>query len=152
MNKKTITVSILVLVFIGGFLVLYNPKPVPLPAQENAPVSGMQQKLRSKVDDQASVTVTATPSDLGTESKEWKFDIVMSTHSVELDQDMTKVAALIDDSGKEYSPVRWEGAPAGGHHREGVLIFNKITPSPKSVELRISDMGGVFRNFNWQLK
>ena len=85
MNKKTITVSILVLVFIGGFLVLYNPKPVPLPAQENAPVSGMQQKLGSKVDDQASVTVTATPSDLGTESKEWKFDIVMSTHSVELD-------------------------------------------------------------------
>lgn len=150
--NKAITIFTLALAFIGGFLVFYNPKPDPTPAQENSSVSETQQKWESKIDDQASITVTVTPSDLGMESKEWKFDIVMNTHSVELDQDMAKVAVLIDDSSKEYSPVRWEGAPAGGHHREGILIFNRITSAPKSVELKISDIGGVVRTFNWQLK
>lgn len=148
--NKAITISILALAFIGGFLIFYNPKPASSPTQNNSNVSDTSQKWESKVDDQASVTVTVTPTLLSAESGEWKFDVIMDTHSVELDQDMTKVAMLIDDSGKEYSPVRWEGAPAGGHHREGVLTFNKITLSPKSVELRISDIGGVVRTFNWQ--
>lgn len=157
MNKNVITVSVLVLACIGGFLVFYNPKPARAPApdsnpiQSNSDVSNSLQKWESKIDEQANVTVTVTPSELGAESKEWKFDIVMSTHSVELDQDMTKVAVLIDDSGKEYSPVRWEGAPIGGHHREGILIFNKITPASKSIELKISNIGAVVRTFDWQL-
>ena len=149
MNKKVITVSILVLVFIGGFLIFYSPKTVSTPTQNNPDISDTSQRWKSKIDEQVSVTITVTPTMLLEESGEWKFNIVMSTHSVELDQDMTKVATLIDDSGKEYSPVRWEGASAGGHHREGVLIFKKITPSPKSIELKISDIGGVVRIFNW---
>jgi hypothetical protein len=72
----------------------------------------------------------------------------MNTHSVELDQDMTKIAILVDDQGKEYKPISWEG-PVGGHHREGMLIFNQITPNPKSVELKISSIGGVVRSFTW---
>jgi len=90
-----------------------------------------------------------TPLDLSPQSKEWKFDIGMNTHSVELDQNMTKIVVLLDDQGKEYKPLRWEGAEAGGHHREGVLIFNKITPIPKSLRLKIFDVGGVVRIFAW---
>ena len=75
----------------------------------------------------------------------------MSTHSVELDQDMIKVTVLVDDSGKEYKPIAWEG-PTGGHHREGVVIFNKVTPTQKSITLKISSIGDVNRSFNWQLK
>ena len=76
----------------------------------------------------------------------------MDTHSVELDQDMIKIAIIVDDQGKEYKPIRWEGAEAGGHHREGVLIFSQITPTPKSVELKISSISDVVRSFIWQLK
>ena len=149
--NKTITIFVLALAFIGGFLIFYNPKPTSLPNQENSSVSETQQKWESKIDEQASVTVTVTPSDLSLESKEWKFDVVMDTHSVELDQDMTKIAILIDEQGKEYKAINWEG-PNGGHHREGIITFNKITPAPKSVELKISDVGGVVRTFFWQLK
>jgi hypothetical protein len=150
--NKTITILVLALAFIGGFLVFYNPKPTSLPTQENSSASETQQKWESKTDDQASVTVTVTPTLLSEESREWKFDITLSTHSVELDQDMTKVTILIDDSGKEYSPARWEGAPAGGHHREGVLVFSPIKPTPKSVELKITGIADTVRTFNWQLK
>ena len=152
MNKKVITISILALAFMGGFLVFYNPKTVSTPpTQNNFDISGTVQKWESKIDNQASVTVTVTPTLLGEKSGEWKFDVVMDTHSVELDQDMTKVAILINEQGKEYKAQSWDG-PTGGHHREGILTFSKITPTPKSVELKISDIGGVVRTFNWQLK
>ncbi len=150
--NKAITIFILAFAFIGGFLIFYNSKSTASPTQNSSDISGTSQKWESKVDDQASVTVTVTPSTLDIESKEWKFDILISTHSVELDQDMTKVAVLIDNSGNEYSPMRWEGTQEGGHHREGVLTFNKITPAPKSIKLKISDVGGVVRIFNWELK
>ena len=149
--NKAITIFVLTLAFIGGFLVFYNPKPASIPVQENSSVSNAQRKWESKVDDQASVTVTVTPTLFSEESGEWKFDIVMDTHSVELDQDMTKVSILIDEQGTEYKALNWDG-PTGGHHREGVLTFNEITPAPKSVELKITDIGGVVRTFNWQLK
>ena len=149
--NKAITIFVLALAFIGGFLIFYNPKPVSSPNENNSEAINTEQKWESKIDEQASVTVTVTPSDLSLKSNEWKFDVVLSTHSVELDQDMTKVAILIDDYGKEYSPARWEGAPAGGHHREGILFFVPITPYPQHLKLNIKDVGGVQRLFSWTL-
>jgi len=149
--NKAITIFILALAFVGVFLVFYKPKPTSLPTQENSSVPETQQKWESKIDDQASVTVTVTPTLLSEESREWKFDITLSTHSVELDQDMTEIAILTDDSGKEYGPVRWEGAEPGGHHREGILFFTPITPYPQHLKLNIRDVGGVQRLFSWTL-
>ncbi len=142
---------ILALAFIGGFLIFYNPKPVSSPTQSNSDISDTSQKWESKIDDQTSVTVTVTPTDLSTESEEWKFDVVMDTHSVELDQDMTKIAVLIDEQGNEYKALDWKG-PTGGHHKEGILAFSKIMSNPNSIELKISDIGGVVRSFIWQRK
>ncbi|HBD24494.1 MAG: hypothetical protein UU11_C0002G0034 [Parcubacteria group bacterium GW2011_GWF2_40_69] len=147
--NKAITTFVLALAFIGGFLIFYNPKPASSPTENNSETLDTIQKWESKIDEQASVTVTVTPSDLSLESKEWKFDVVLNTHSVELDQDMTNVAVLMDDD-KEYKPLRWEGAPAGGHHREGVLVFSPITPAPKSIELKITGIADTVRTFNWQ--
>ncbi|MEK7219169.1 MAG: hypothetical protein AAB687_00650 [Patescibacteria group bacterium] len=105
--------------------------------------------MESKTDEQASVTVIVTPSDVSSQSKEWKFDVVMDTHSVELDQDMVKVAVLVDDNGKKYKPLRWEGGEAGGHHREGVLIFTPIIPYPQDIKLIIRDITNIQRSFSW---
>ena len=150
MNKKVITISIIALAFIGSFLVFYNPKPSSPPPRENPSVSGTEQTWETKTDDQANVTVTITPLDLLPQSSEWKFDVGMNTHSVELDQDMTKIAVLIDDQGNEYMPTKWDG-PVGGHHREGTLSFSAITPIPKSVELKITGIADTVRTFVWQL-
>jgi hypothetical protein len=153
MNNKTLTILTLVLAFLGGFLFFYRGGPT----KELAPVANQtnqqtttKQTWETKTEEQADVTVVVTPIDLSLNSKEWRFDVGMNTHSVELDQDMTKIAILVDDQGKEYKPISWEG-PVGGHHREGMLIFNQITPNPKSVELKISNIGDVVRSFVWQL-
>ena len=153
MRNKIIT-GLYVTAFIGGFLALYFNGPklqkAPVVSQTDQQVTTTEQSWETKTKEQESVTVAVTPIDLSLNSKEWKFDIVMDTHSVELDQDMIKIATLLDDKGKEYKPLKWDG-PAGGHHREGVLIFNQITSNPKSVELKISNIGDVVRSFTWQL-
>lgn len=155
MNNKTLIMLTLALAFLGGFLFFYRGSAtkelVPVANQANQQTV-TKQTWETKTEEQESVTVVVTPLDLSPNSKEWKFDVGMNTHSVELDQDMIKIAVLVDDKGKEYKPLRWEGAEAGGHHREGMLIFNQITPSPKSVELKISGIGGVVRIFKWDVK
>lgn len=150
MKKQVITI-LSAIAFIGGFFLLYfsGPKQQAVPAvSQTAEQTTTSEHWVQKIDEQASVTVVVTPIDILSQSKEWKFDVGMNTHSVELDQDMTKIAVLVDDQGKEYKPTAWNG-PVGGHHREGVLMFNKIMPIPKSLELKISGIGGVVRNFTW---
>jgi len=144
-------IILLLAVFIGGLLVFYDLKSVSNSTQNDSDILNNSQKWESKIDDKASVVVTVIPSDLSMESREWKFDVAMNTHSVELDQDIIQVAMLVEDFGKEYKPLRWEGAPAGGHHREGILIFAPITPYPQHLTLIVNDVGGVQRSFTWTL-
>jgi hypothetical protein len=123
------------------------------PSVEIAPSTNIVTKQwETKSDDQPPVTITVTPIDISSGLKEWKFAVVMDTHSVELDQNLTKLAVLIDDQGKEYQPLNWEG-PVGGHHREGVLVFSAVEPTPQVVEIKIKDVGGIpERSFKWHLK
>jgi hypothetical protein len=87
------------------------------------------------------------------------FDVVLDTHAVDLDgYDLTRLATLRTDDGREAAPASWE-APAGGHHRSGKLVFPAATPDGKAlltgargVELLIRDVAGVpERSFRWTL-
>lgn len=136
----------------AGFLIFYRSPAVQNPPIGNQPrQSDTTQRWETKTDDQASVNVVITPLDLGEQSLEWKFDVGINTHSVELDQDMTQSAVLIGDDNKEYKPIKWDG-PTGGHHREGTLSFAPITPYPQHLTLKIKDIGGVPRSLSWILK
>ncbi len=154
MNKK---LGIFLAVIIIGLVIFLGnrpgqPKQEPVVDRNNSAIIALPvaPELLPKIDDQASVTVTITPMGISSESGELRFDVVMDTHSVELDQDMMNVSVLVDDRGREYKPLRWEGAEPGGHHREGALIFNRITPTSKFVELKINEIGEVSRSFTWQ--
>ena len=146
--KKAIITILSIAAFVGGFLIFYQSRPaVQTPASSGNQQSSNTQQWETKTDDQASVNVVVTPLDLSQQSSEWKFDIGMNTHSVELDQDMTKSAVLVDDQGKEYVPIKWDG-PVGGHHKEGTLSFAPITPYPKHLTMKIKGVGGVDRSFS----
>ncbi len=152
MQHKGIIIAYVIVSLIGA-AVVYR---IVAGSGSGAPVSpqasgvSSQSQWESKSDDQANVTVIVKPLDLRPESKVWTFDIGMNTHSVELNQDMTKIAVLVDDTGKEYQPLGWEG-DAGGHHREGTLSFSSISPTPKSVTLRVSGIADVVRTFTWSI-
>src|SRR3972149_12294954 len=80
------------------------------------------------------VTVAITPQNLAASAKSWDFKVVLDTHSGDLNDDLVKSSLLLDGAGAQYAPVAWDGAPPGGHHREGVVQFKPVSPMPASVE------------------
>lgn len=98
------------------------------------------------------VTVDVTPMTFAP-GQPAKFEVSMSTHSVDLGEDMAVVSTLRDDQGREYRPVNWDGDGPGGHHRSGVLEFPALEGSPKSVTLVIRNIAKVpERVFQWNLE
>ncbi|MEX2199055.1 MAG: hypothetical protein WD886_09610 [Burkholderiales bacterium] len=110
-------------------------------------------ELEARTSRAAGVTVKVTPKDVAPSSGTWAFAVVLDTHSQDLSDDLVKDSALVDARGTRYAPVSWEGAPPGGHHREGVLRFKGLGPAPGAFELQIRRPGeSAARVFRWNLK
>jgi hypothetical protein len=98
------------------------------------------------------VTAKATYlNPVGTEDT--RFEISLDTHSVDLDSyDLKALSSLRDDAGKGYQPIKVENK-GSGHHRQVVLVFPKLAPGSKRLELVIKDIAGVKeRSFVWDLQ
>ncbi|MBI2322289.1 MAG: hypothetical protein HYU88_09460 [Chloroflexi bacterium] len=88
------------------------------------------------------------------------FQVVLDTHSVDLDSyDLRQLAVLRTSDGREARPSGWD-APKGGHHRKGTLSFPTtaadgsplIAPTTRAIELVVRDVAGVVeRTFRWTL-
>lgn len=141
----------MVVIFLVYFLFAVNKDEVENTQSPTQEEKTAQSSLEAKTDEQGQVTVKITPHTL--RGGQWKFDVVLDTHSVDLDQDMMQVAELTDDKGNTYKPIAWEGATPGGHHREGILVFQSTNLVPFSVELKIKNIGGVpERSFKWNIQ
>ncbi len=148
MNKPILIIIVFLLV--AGVLFVVSRNKADGPAIQSP--AGQTSKWESKTDEQDAVTIVVKPIELSAGAAEWKFDVGMNTHSVELAQDMTQTAVLVDDQGKQYQPTSWDGAAPGGHHREGVLTFKSL-PTTKSAELRLLNIGSVpVRSYSWQIQ
>jgi len=155
--KNNVTIALLIIAGTVGiilFFVFGSDRTAPAP---NTPAQPTSQETagteyESKVDSQGIVSVTVTPIQLSADASEWKFTVVLDTHSGSLDEDMLTSATLVDDNGNKYRPTGWDGAPPGGHHREGVLTFILGKPAPRSVTLKIQNVGVPVRNFTWSVQ
>ncbi|HSD96627.1 MAG TPA: hypothetical protein VLB06_05720 [Sulfuricaulis sp.] len=126
---------------------------VPFGSAFAASLDDMSPTLAPQTSREGNVTVTVTPRNIAPGASSWDFEVKLETHTQPLDQDMTGVAVLIDTNGKSHVPVAWDGSPAGGHHRRGLLRFRPLAETPATMELRIQGIGGVeVRVFRWQLK
>lgn len=85
------------------------------------------------------------------------FNVVMDTHSVDLDKyDLSSLSLLRDEKGNKYNPVSWQ-APPGGHHRSGDLTFPlPLTISrgeTQYIEMVVKDVAGIpQRVFRWETR
>jgi len=105
-----------------------------------------------QINNERGIKVTATLQRTSNAVQAWDIEVTLETHTKTLNDDMAKVAVLIAD-GKQYLPLRWEGAQPGGHHRKGKLSFKAIAPRPRSIELQIRlAVDTSPRNFQWLLK
>ena len=156
MYLKFSPIILVVAVLLYYYFGIYQPqKQVSLPQNEQSEqsINVTQKQWDTKSDNRPPVVVEITPIEFGQYAKQWKFAVVFDTHSGSLDQDPTKVILLLNDKGNTYQPIAWEGAGPGGHHREGVLIFKAINPTPTHVELKVKNIGGVpERSFKWSME
>lgn len=144
-----------IIVLIAGFLFYFGVlnEKIPKPSDERPaeePLAAPGVIWETKVDAEPPVTIAITPVEFGKDANVWKFNVAFTTHSGSLDDDPVKVSFITDDKGNIYSPIGWNGPGPGGHHREGVLIFNSIAPASKYIELKFKNVGGVpERVFVW---
>ena len=81
--------------------------------------------------------------------RDWEFTVALDTHSQDLNDDLVAVSVLLVN-GAEVKPKAWTGAAAGGHHREGVLVFAPLAGPTGTVELRIQRPSEAQpRSFRW---
>ena len=111
--------------------------------------SAAAQALPARSSDADGVRVVVKPRSVPAAAV-WEFEVVMDTHTKPLDDDLTKMAVLVDNGGRLYAPLAWQGDKPGGHHRKGILRFPAPAEPVKSFELRIQGLGGVkTRVFQW---
>lgn len=102
-----------------------------------------QKEWETKINEEPPVTIEITPVDLERAASQWKFNVIFTTHSGSLDFDPMKIASMADDKGNIYRPIAWEGPGSGGHHREGILVFDPVNPASKYIELKINNVGDI---------
>jgi len=115
-------------------------------------VAGVAVELAPQSSRAGGVSVSVKPTDVSGTAAVWQFQVELNTHSGDLGDDLAHTAVMLDPAGKQHPAVAWDGDPAGGHHRKGVLRFKALSPRPEALELRILRPGeSAPRMFRWKL-
>ena len=145
-NIKFLFIILTALALVGGFFIwrgFRRTEEVVLPSKS-------EPNLETLTNEEGDVVVIVTPKALVQDS--WSFEVVLDTHSVDLDYDLRSLSFLVDQKGREYKAVLWEGDPPEGHHRKGILKFKPLSPTPAAFMLKVRNVGSVGeRSFEWQL-
>jgi len=118
-----------------------------------SPLGAVAAELAPETTQAAGVSVSVKPADVSPGAAAWVFEVALNTHGGSLDDDLSHTVALVDAAGKPHAPIAWEGDPAGGHHRHGVLKFAALAPRPQALEVRMQRPGEPApRTFRWTLQ
>lgn len=134
----------------------------PLPSQpqpDSVLTESTSPELASatRMDDQGAIIFEITPLNLDQSIESLEFNIVLTTHSIDLSMDLAETAMLATDTGISVNSTLWD-APRGGHHVEGKLIFpatqdgKSILEGATKLTLTITNVDAPTRTFEWQLK
>lgn len=137
-------------VVFGVFFLLKNIRQknkILLPSPANQVLG-----LELKNNNEGAVEIKIEPLNINSDAIIWNFRITMTTHSVELNNDLLEDALLIDNDGREYKPIAWDGPLPGGHHLTGELKFQAPLKLPASIKLVLRNIGQIKeRQFVWSL-
>jgi len=112
--------------------------------------TGASPTMRTNSDGGVTVKVTRLDSKA---SDVLRFQIVLDTHSVNLDSyDLKTITFVRDGSGNLYRPASVE-VKGNGHHRQATVSFSNVKKSPQAIELVIKSMAGIDeRVFRWNME
>lgn len=134
-----------------------TPSPLPSdgePASASTGDSAAEFDSALRTDGQGAIIFEVTPLNLNAPADTLEFDIVLTTHSIELSMDLAATATLTTDTGVIVQATLWD-APRGGHHVEGKLIFpatvdgKSILDGATKLTLTILNADAPSRVFEW---
>jgi hypothetical protein len=127
------------------------------PATASTEPSSASSNAAIRVDEQGAIVIEITPLNLDASTDTLEFDVIMNTHSIDLNMDLATLSILTTDTGIALPATTWD-APRGGHHVEGKLIFpsmkdgNSILAGVRRLTLTIINLDASSRVFEWELK
>lgn len=130
-----------------------QPQPDPVSTESVSP----ELASATRMDDQGAIIFEVTPLNLDQTGESLEFNIVLTTHSIDLSMDLATTATLTTDTGVNVNSTLWD-APRGGHHVEGKLIFpatqdgKSILEGARKLTLTITNVDALTRIFEWELK
>ena len=133
------------------------PQTDPQPDAVTTDSSSPSNDSAMRIDQQGTIIFEITPLNLDAPTDTLEFDIVMTTHSIDLIMDLATLATLTTDTGVSVESTLWD-APLGGHHVEGKLIFpttkdgKPILEGATKLTLTIINVDAPTRIFEWELK
>jgi hypothetical protein len=128
-------------------------QPTPVSTESSSP----SVDSATRVDQQGAIVIEITPLNLDAPTDILEFDVVLTTHSIDLSMDLAKLSTLTTDTGVSVDASRWD-APLGGHHVEGQLIFPAtedgmpILEGATKLTITILNVDAPTRIFKWELK
>ena len=137
-------------------LVLAACSATATPLQTDSQATSALSDSATRVDEQGAIVIEITPLNLGELTDTLEFDVVMNTHSIDLNMDLATLSTLTTDTGMALPATIWD-APRGGHHVEGKLIFpsrkdgNSILEGASRLILTIVNVDAPSRVFEWEL-
>jgi hypothetical protein len=133
------------------------PQTDPQPDAASTDSSSPSNDSAMRIDQQGAIIVEITPLNLDAPTDTLEFNVVMTTHSIDLIMDLATLATLTTDTGVSVESSLWD-APLGGHHVEGKLIFpttkdgKPILEGATKLTLTIINVDVPSRIFEWKLK
>ena len=110
----------------------------------DADIGRNKKTYEAKRGEMGAVTLEITPKSLNS------YEIVFSTHSVDLDFSPVDIIKLKDDLGNVYDAVSWSGG-SGGHHLSGLVAFPEVNKEARAVTLTIDSIENEVLNLTWSL-
>ncbi len=126
----------LTLLIILGSIIILRPKPSPV-------------VLETKIINLGKVEVAATPERVKA-NEPIVIKLAFTTHSVELNYDLTQAIVVADDRGNSYPAVNWSDG-SGGHHLEGNLTFGSLKSKIKQLRVKFSGIDNQSGQLAWEL-
>ncbi len=130
-----------------------NPASVFVPTES----SSSSNDSAMRIDQQGAIIFEITPLNLDSPAETLEFHVTLTTHSIDLSMDLATLSTLTTDTGASVESILW-GAPRGGHHVEGKLIFpatkddKSILEGATKLTLTITNVDAPTRIFEWELK
>jgi hypothetical protein len=131
--------------------------PEPVAAKPSPQSTGIAElQLSERTDQQGAVALIVRPAYWKAGNETIDFEVLMDTHSIDLNFDLAVLSTLTTDTGLTARAIRWD-SPGGRHHLSGVLAFpaqvegKDLFDGISKLTLTIEDVDAPERVFTWEL-